>query len=159
MLNPTKLLLIALIWFCKSPSWPELYYNISNKRGISINKLQICEKLGQKAVKLRLDMKYLEACVELDICPKVLRFKPPNISVYQNLSSVYNIGLKRKIKKTRSSLKLAQTEYVNSKQIIFHQLSWFEEQCLVYLLEKHFQNLINNTLIRATKRMHHQSKL
>ena len=59
MLNPTKLLLIALIWFCKSTSLPKLYYNISNKRGISINKLRVCEKLGQKAVKLRLDSIYV----------------------------------------------------------------------------------------------------
>ena len=92
MLDPTKLLLIALIWFCKSTSLPKLNYNISNKRGISISKLQVCEKLGQKAVKLCLDVKYLEACVELDIFPKFLRFKPPNISVYQDLSSVYNRG-------------------------------------------------------------------
>ena len=27
MLNPAKLLLIALIWFCKSTSLPKLYYN------------------------------------------------------------------------------------------------------------------------------------
>ena len=66
---------------------------------------------------------------------------------------VYNIGLKRKIKETRSSLKLAETKYVNSKQIIFQLLSLFEKQCLVYLLEKHFQNLINNTL------KSHQNKL
>ena len=26
MLNPTKLLLIALIWFCKSTSLPKLYF-------------------------------------------------------------------------------------------------------------------------------------
>ena len=99
-------------------------------------------------------MKYLEACVELDICPKFLRFKPPNISVYHNLSSVYSIGLKRKIKETRSSLKLAQAKYVNSKQIIFQQLSFFEKQCLVYLLEKHFQNLINNALKSHQKKLY-----
>ena len=99
-------------------------------------------------------MKYLEACVELYICPKFLRFKPPNISVYHNLSSVYSIGLKRKIKETRSSLKLAQAKYVNSKQIIFQQLSFFEKQCLVYLLEKHFQNLINNALKSHQKKLY-----
>ena len=137
-----------------STSLPKLYYNINNKRGVSINKLRVCEKLGQKAVKLRLDVKYLEACVELDICPKFLRFKPPNISVYHNLSSVYSIGLKRKIKETRSSLKLAQAKYVNSKQIIFQQLSFFEKQCLVYLLEKHFQNLINNALQSHQKKLY-----
>ena len=86
--------------------------------------------------------------------PKFLRFKPPNISVYHNLSSVYSIGLKRKIIETRSSLKLAQAKYVNSKQIIFQQLSFFEKQCLVYLLEKHFQNLINNALKSHQKKLY-----
>ena len=74
--------------------------------------------------------------------------------VYQNLSFVYNIRLKRKIKETRSSLKLAQTKHINSKQIIFQILSLFEKQCLVYLLEKHFQNLINNTLKSHQKKLY-----
>ena len=37
MLNPTKLLLIALIWFCKSTSLPKLYDYIHTRRS---------EKLG-----------------------------------------------------------------------------------------------------------------
>ena len=84
-----------------------------------------------------------------------LRFKAPNISsVYQNIFSVCNIGLKRKIMKTRSSLKLAQTKYINSKQIIFQQLTFFEKQSLVYFLEKHFQNLINVTLKSYPKKLY-----
>ena len=48
----------------------------------------------------------------------------------------------KEIKEIRSSLKLAQTNYANSKQVIFQQLSCFEKRCLVYLLEKYyFQNL------------------
>jgi len=38
---------------------------------------------------------------------------------YQNLTSIYNIDLKRKITETKACLKVAQSKYIQAKQAIF----------------------------------------
>ena len=107
-----------------------------------------------KSYKAETWLKYLETCFDLEICPKFLKFKAPNISVYKNINSVYNIGLKRKIKETRSLLKAAQHKYVNTKTDIFDKISFFQKQCLILLFNKHFKTFINNTLTAHRRKLY-----
>ena len=39
------------------------------------------KKYGWKVLKLNLDIKYFENCLDLNLCPKFLKFKPPNLQV------------------------------------------------------------------------------
>ena len=79
-----------------------------------------------KIVKLKLDTKYLESYADLKICPKFLKFKPPNISVHQNVDPLYEIRLKRKIKYTKRTLRIAVRKYNQLKSLIFTLLLFWK---------------------------------
>ena len=74
------LLYFVVLWIKKTfYSLPKLYFYISSKRDITVNELRQLEKLGYKTGKLKLDVRYLETCRDLGICPEFLKFKPPNL--------------------------------------------------------------------------------
>ena len=82
--NLLKLLAISTVWILKCfTSLPKLYHSISKKRGIPVSLFRKNERLGLKVVKLKLDVNYFETCLDLKICPRFLKFKPPNLSVYK----------------------------------------------------------------------------
>ena len=77
------LLYFVVLWIKKTfYSLPKLYFYVSSKRDITVNELRQLEKLGCKTGKLKLDVRYLETCHDLGICPEFLKFKPPNLKVY-----------------------------------------------------------------------------
>ena len=153
-IDAAKLLILSILWYSKSTSLPKLYYLISNRRGIHINQLRACERHSQKIVKLKLDIKYLESCADLKICPKFLKCKPPNISVYQNADPLCAIGLQRKIKDTKRTLRIAVQKYNQLKSLIFNNTSLLEKHCLKYLLQKYFQNLVKKTQILRHRKLY-----
>ena len=72
MIKPEKLLLVILLVYAKSTSLPKFYFNVSNRRGVTINQLRACEKHGRKVLELKLDVKYLESFEEMKVCSKFL---------------------------------------------------------------------------------------
>ena len=97
-IDTVNLLILSILWYSKSTSLPKLYYHISKRRGIHIYQLCACERHGQKNVLLKLDIKYLESCADLKICGKFLKFKPPNISVYQMQIHSMQLDFKEKLR-------------------------------------------------------------
>ena len=79
--------------------------------------------------------------MDLDICPKFLKFKAPNISSYRSLSHIFNYGLKNKVKETKSYLKNAKNKYKLVKNSIFCKISFVEKYCLIALLQKSYKKL------------------
>ena len=160
------MLILSILWYSKSISLPKLYYHISNRREIHINQLRACERNGQKIVKLKLDKKYLESWADLKICPKFLKFKPPNISVYHNADPFYAIGLQRKIKDTKRILRIAVRKYNQLKSLIFNNTFFLEKHCLKFIknnvlinclkcfLQKHFQNLVKKIQILLHRKLY-----
>ena len=58
--------------------------------------------------------------MDLDICPKFLKFIASNISSYRNLSHIFNYDLKNKIKETKSKfteVKIGNSHPITSKEI------------------------------------------
>ena len=68
----TLLLSFVFLWFVKSTSLPKLYYRLSNRRGLDVQKFRKLEKLALKVTKWKLDIKYFEDCDVLGVCPKLL---------------------------------------------------------------------------------------
>ena len=91
------LLSIAVLWIKKIYSLPKLYFSLSSKRDITVQELRKLEKLGLKVGKLRLDCKYLETCCNLNICPEFLKFKPPNLKVYNSTKDLFQRVLNKKL--------------------------------------------------------------
>ena len=135
------MLAVAAIWFSKTTSLPKIYYKISNKRGIPVSTLRAFEKQGHKLVKLRLDVKYLEACLDLNLCLEFLKFKPPNLNVYGDGTNreLFKVVVKEKVKEVDRIKKAAEVRFNNLKKIILSQLSFMERTCLISLLNKKFK--------------------
>ena len=80
-----------------------------------MNELRQLEKLGYKTGKLKLDVRYLETCHDLGICPEFLKFKPPNLKVYASSKDLFITILLKKIKEVKSSLAKTERKFVNQK--------------------------------------------
>ena len=78
------LLVIIYKWILKITFLPRLYYRLSKQRGVTVIQLRKLEKYGWKVLKLNLDIKYSENCLDLNLFPKFLKFKPFNLQVYRN---------------------------------------------------------------------------
>ena len=88
--------------------------------------LRQLERNGLKLVKLKLDVNYFQTCLELQICPKFLRFKPPDISAYNRPAELYTLRLKRKLE-VKKLENVTQKKYQFEKRKILCQLSLFEK--------------------------------
>ena len=139
MFNGVLLVAIIATWIPKVTSLPKLYYRISTKRGITVRKLRNLEKVGWKTVKIKLDLKYLQTCLELDLCPEFLKFKPPNLKVYNKPRDIYRLVVKKKLKEIKCEENLADRKYQTIKTGIFKELSFLEKSCFIRLLKKKFE--------------------
>ena len=101
MFNGVLLVAIIATWILKDTSLPKLYYRISTKRAITIRKLRNLEKVGWKTVKIKFDLKYLQTCLDLDLCPEFLKFKSPNFKVYNKPVDIYRLVVKKKLKEIK----------------------------------------------------------
>ena len=64
-----------------------------------MSSLRAFEKQSQNLIKIRLDIKYFENYQDLDLCPEFLKFIPPSLSVYKNAQYLYELVLRKKLKK------------------------------------------------------------
>ena len=139
------ILFITSLWYKKSTSLPQLYFAISNRRSVTVKDLRQIEKLGYKVLKLRLDVKYLETCSNLNLCPDFLKFKPPKLKVYQNLSDLHQIIVRKKINEVKKELAKVEKQYTE-KKVILKQLGIVEKLSLLSLLTEKFQSAANSII-------------
>ena len=134
-------LLVAIIatWILKVTSLPRLYYRISTKRAITFRTLRSFKKVGWKTVKFKLDLKYLQTCLYLDLCPELLKFKPPNLKVYNKPRDIYRLVVEKKLKEIKCKENLADGKYQTMKIGIFKESIFLEKSCFIHLLKKKFE--------------------
>ena len=78
MIKGVWLLLIACF---NGLTLPKFYYSLRNSRGLDVGSLRKLEKHGLSLTKLTLDIVFFKNCLELGVCPKFLKFKPPKLSL------------------------------------------------------------------------------
>ena len=99
---------LLAVWIIKASSLPKLYHRLQDRRDVAVSHFRKLEKAGLKVTKLVLDLKYFESCLELGICPKFLKFKPPNLPAYQNTKNILRKVLSNQINCVNKELKLAK---------------------------------------------------
>jgi len=57
---------------------------IAASEGIRLKELRNFEKLYLKVTKLKLDVGYFDKCLEMNLVPNFLKFKPPDLEVYKH---------------------------------------------------------------------------
>ena len=100
------------MWFKRNyTSLPKFCYGISSKRGIPVSQFHFFEKQRLKVMKLRLDSKYFENCLNLDLCPEFLKSKAPNLKAYQmGRKEIQQIVVEKKLGEVVQECKLAETK-------------------------------------------------
>ena len=96
------LLCSIVLQILKGVSLFKVYYRLSKRNEIRILQLIKLEKPVLKLMKLNLDVKYFNTCLDLNICPKFIKFRLPNFQVYKNSEELYQIVFNRKLKLTKS---------------------------------------------------------
>ena len=136
---------IIFKWILKITSLPKLYYRLTKQRDVTVTQLRKLKKYGWKVLKLNLDIKYFENCLDLNLCPKFLKFKPPNLQVYRNSDDLYRIVLNKKLKLTKKDEKKASLEFTSLKTLVLKKISLIEKLCLLKLLTDKFHKEINES--------------
>jgi len=146
-------LVVAAIWILKESSLPKIYFRLSNKRGIPVSTLRALEKQGRKLVKLRLDVKYFESCLDLNLCPEFLKFKCPNLSVYKDNRDILQTVVRKKPKEINREKRIAEATFDAQKKGLFVKLSILEKTCLISLLNKEFEKFAEPHIVTHEKKL------
>ena len=109
--------------------------------------------MGDKVTRTLLDVEFWGRCLDLGLCPKFLKFKPPKIKQYDSNEYLY-----RQV--VCNSLRLAEKEHLDCKrrffklrQAVMTKLTLLEKRVLLHLLNKHFRTTAEK------KRSNHNRKL
>ena len=89
--------------------------------------------------KNKLDLKYLQTCLDLELCHEYLKFKPPNLKVYNKPRDIYRLVVEKKLKEIKCEENLADHKYQTIKIGIFKELSFLEKCYFIHLLKKKFE--------------------
>ena len=146
-------MLCVYIWITQTSSLPKYYHRLHSKGGPPVREFRRLERLGDQVTRTYLDVEFWNRCLDLDICPKFVKFKPPKLKQYDS-----NDQLFRQV--VCNSLKLAEKEHSDSKrrfykfrQAVIGKLSLLEKRVLTHLLNKHFETTAKK------KRSSHNKKL
>ena len=143
------------LWFIKYATLPRLYYHISNRRDVRISDLRQLEKTGIKLTKLSLDLGYFEKCIELGLCPKFLKFRPPKLAAYKDTKTVYQQVLRNQINIVKKEIKSVNSKYRLQKNAVVLKISILERLKLVYLLSVRYKNVSKSVLHNHDKKLLH----
>ena len=139
------LLSIIFISYKRIVSLQKLCFNKEKKFLVDV--FRKLEKNGAKVLKLILDVKFLESCLELKICPEFLKFKRPRLSVYNNSDNLFQSVLNKKLLETKQELRQAERLYSSSKEV-FRKLTFLERNCLISLLSDYYKELAKKVIKR-----------
>ena len=67
----------------------EIFHRMATKGVVDKSSLRQFEKVCLKLENLKLDLDYFDRCAELNLIPEFLKFKPPNLEVYNNSNAFY----------------------------------------------------------------------
>ena len=111
-------LLVSLLYYSElqmRKTIPKIYFRISNKRGIPVSTLRGLEKQGRKLVKLGQDVKYFETCLDISLCPEVLKFKILTLNYDKNGKNLHQAVVRKKLKEVSREKRIAEARFRTQK--------------------------------------------
>ena len=157
MLSELCLILTCALWLVKSynncSNLPQLYYRLANRRNVSVKEFRELEKDALRVSKLTLDVAYFDKCLELEICPKYLRFKVPNLKAFKDPQKLYIQGVKCQLESVKDDLRKAKRKYKHSWDKIYINLSFMERHVLLKTLNVHIGKFSNEITERHNRKL------
>ena len=149
-----NVLLLATLWYLKTfSSLPIIYHRLSSKRGIALKEFRKLERLSIKLAKKQLDKTFFTSCLDLRICPKFLKFKPPKLKAYNDTSLVLQQVLRQQIEVVDDEKSLVVRRFAETKHSILARLSFMEGRCLLSLLKKFITDVTKKDSDRMNKKL------
>ena len=156
MINANQLLLLLCLLrlkLSKTSTLPQLYYRLASKSKVEVKCLRKLEKLGLEVAKLKLDVKYLEDCDDLNICPKFLKVNPKKLLAYNNDEAINKAVVRRQLYEIRLKMNQKSEKYKKDFDIIASQLGRLDGSVLKYYLERAYDDM------KEKQRETHEKKL
>ena len=135
--NKFKLLLLQ--WYVKTnKNLPigKLLHRIASRGVVSKQNLRLFEKLALKYASYQQHLRYFDRCIELDLIPDFIKFKPPDLEVYKDPKIYYIQVLKEQRRLAAISLKEIRAEYNNILTYLRTSISAFDFRLFVVLLQR-----------------------
>ena len=133
------MLIWLFIWYYKVSTLPKLYHRLSKRSGATVRKFRGLEDAGKKMVKRNLDVMFWQRCIDLEICPDFLKFRPPRIRQYKNVQQMYQHVVKESLYIAKSDFDFSQKRFFSMKDDVTANLSYVERTVLLSLLNKQFR--------------------
>ena len=146
-------LLLSTLWYIKSSTLTKLYFRLKDRRNVEVRDFRRLEKAGLKLTKLRLDLKYFRDCLELNVCPKFLQIKTPDLKAFKNNNRIFKSIILNQIDEIKNDLRHAESLYQSLKERICNQLSLMEKRALIHLLNASYERRANTILLQHQKKL------
>ena len=92
----------------ETTSLPSYYYQLYSKRGIAVTALRKYEKLVLKTAKIESEVEFWQRCMDLNLYPNSIKFKPPKNQLYTCMDEVYHVMEKKSLKQARKELEITR---------------------------------------------------
>ena len=138
MMNKIVLLFASKCLLLSNENLPigEIFNRIAKKEGIERSKLRRFEKCLCKLAGLKLDLKYFDKCIELNLIPEFLKFKPPDLKAYQNISVYYNKVVREQKSVVYEELKDCKIKYREMINDLSNKLGFLEFRMLITSIQE-----------------------
>ena len=148
----SKVNILILHWYIKTfinLPFGKILHRIASKGVHTKQDLRQFEKLALKLASYQQHLRYFDRCIELDLIPDFIKFKPPHLEVYKEPKMYYRQVLKEQRRLVSQSLKEIRAEYNSFLTYLRTSVSTLEFRLFMVLLQKQsVQKLIldkNNT--------------
>ena len=104
-------------------------------------------------VKLGLDVKYFETCLDLSLCPEFLKFKIPSLNCDKNGKYLYLTVVRKKHKKVNREKRIAEARFRTPRDEILNNPSFSEKTCPISLLNQEFKRFAHPRILTHKKKL------
>ena len=146
-------LIWIFLWYSKISSLPKLYYRMHNRKGVRVKECRTLENAGRSVVKCALDTIYWERCLDLNLCPSFLKFRPPKLKQYQNVDTIYKQVVQESYNISKAELEKKEIIFQTLKQELVKKISWLDKTTLMCLLNRSYRRYAEKV------KLTHNSKL
>ena len=142
-MHQVRLLWLLSLWLFKSTSSiSQFYYNISNRRGVTVKSLRKYEDLSYKLAKKSLDKQFFATCLDLEMCPEFLKFKSPRLKAYENTKTIYKQVVRQQLEVVQDEINITRHKWSYIRRVLYDKLSFLERRCLNKLMQRQVQRKI-----------------
>ena len=129
-----NIVVLTILWVLKSVKLPTYFYSLQKLYNIPVSECRRFEKLTEKRHKLRLDLEYFEKCLFLNVIPKFLQFKIPNLdAIKSNVENYHKLTLESHIKYVKREIKINDRKYKVRNDSLRSKLSWLR-MCILDMM-------------------------